>query len=339
MNKSMIREFLDNDKYINDSIGFYANTKHRNKIKEFASEVEKISDELKGYGYTIEIQIDAISGNGNSNKLNIRLVPYESGRNHLVEYWDDINPYKLYYVIDADYNEDLVAEDEKAEHSSMYIPVLSFVFLQIYAKKEQIINELYVKAFNDLNKHINHQDLLYNEAIKMANNNSLQSLVKQLNSKRTKTCDFIGCDAYDNFGPALEEFYNDMLKFAEPIKDYGDSIKIILDIYDGAGNLSPYCICLSPYIIKPDYDNKRDFIIGYFTNEEDVTLYDSYMPGYTYEKIDEKTKAEKRFFMPVQSHIFVQIYNKKDIILKMLDDKLLKDIEKKENMNNLLYRI
>lgn len=333
MIEEKLKQYLNYNKYINDSIGFYACRRYYNKLKNFVNRVNDLGKELEGYGYPIEIQIDAVNGGSNIQKLNIKFVPYSDDRNRLVAYWEDDNLYKLYYVIDENYDKDLEAEDENAEHSSMFIPVLSFVFLQIYEKQDSIINNLYIKAFDDINMHMHHEDILKDEFVKINEDKSLHSLVTKLNQKRDKVHNLIGYSADVNFSYELNNFYSEILEFCKKTSEYGNSIKIKINIYDGFGELCEYCLTVSPYKADDSYIDKKDLITGYFINETHEKILDTFIPGYTPDEINDLTKSYDNYYLPVSSHIFIQIYNKRDIIIKMLKTQLLEDIEKRYQFN------
>ena len=345
MDRKIIKDYLENNNSINNRIGYKMHFYMQREYNEFFNSIKEFSNLLKDYGYTVEISIKAIDGGANDSTLTLKLTPWEEGMKFLTATWNDKdNTNKLYYVINPKFDEDFV-EEANGKNVNMYIPVLPFVFLQIYEQKDVILNKFRIKAFNDIEEKIRYKkelNRLYDE-IKSNNTNdfiNFEQMIKELNNESDKLKDKILYGNMESLKKEQKKFFEFFEQLAKDIKGYGHSIKIQVPIYSIYNEKENYNLEFSYF-----REDSNKMLVGYSDSDKvgSVCLYDVIDPDFSRDNLTEKEIAEekrtKNIYLSIPEHIFLQLYSKRAIFYELIEKQLHEDIRKRADFDNKLFEI
>lgn len=164
--ENLVTEFNSLKEQTDKQIGFFAYNNYPIELKEFYDKLNEINKSLKGYGYPISIKTNIISGLAKSSKCIITLTHYnEEGLEILVSLKDKKkDPIDIVYTVNPIATTEFTeTKNENIEKTKVYyLPITSFVFLQLYDKLDSLVKESKKVAISEIKKKIDFQNKLYN---------------------------------------------------------------------------------------------------------------------------------------------------------------------------------
>lgn len=145
----------------NKNIEFFAYQRYPEKLQEFFEKLNEINQSLQGYGYPVSIKTKLYSGLAKKSTYTITLIPYnEEGREILIGMKSEknselqvaslVNP-KATFSVTNNLN-------EENSNESYYMPLSSFLFVQLYEKLDEIVARLEGKALKEIYQKIEFQE-------------------------------------------------------------------------------------------------------------------------------------------------------------------------------------
>lgn len=166
----------------------------------------------------------------------------------------------------------------------------------------------------------------------------LESKINELNKTKLETDNTIGFAAADNFYDILDKFFNKYIDLAEKCQNFGYSVVVPFAIKGGKGEICNCELHFTPYKIKTneltellyfelDTEEKTDLHVYHYFNPDDTKQYDN-----TFNK-------KGNLMFPVQSFMFLQIFEHEDVLLEKVLYKLNTSIDSLTRFNQKLNHI
>lgn len=149
-----------------DKLGGVAEYKLENLLKEFYFEIREIKNELPKFGNDFEIIFPIIGGRGIEENFKLIFSPWNIDEKILKGSYESLllkDNNKLYFTFYPDFDIESEAfnlDEGKGASKDYYISIPSFLFIQIYDKKNEIISKLREQIIKDLNRDINFEKYL-----------------------------------------------------------------------------------------------------------------------------------------------------------------------------------
>jgi hypothetical protein len=131
---------------------FSAKVDFKDKLEEFYNEFKKIAQDLEGYGNNVSIELEMVNGMGVCSTYVLELNPYSTGDDFLVCKDADDKDGKVCMVLNPDFENDYISSFNE---SHFYMAIQSFMFVQLYARRNELYNRMATQALMDIKRYIN----------------------------------------------------------------------------------------------------------------------------------------------------------------------------------------
>ena len=152
--KELMNEYKFSKEKMDKLLGFYAYDNYCEDMHNFFTEVKSLGKQMDGFGYNISIMTEIYNGTGNLCPFKLTLSHFADNRLYFIGDFVNDSKSQLIYTFDPETTQDFQKGD------IVYLPVLSFVFVQIYQNKSYILRLFEnaicdeIKKHNEFHKHL-----------------------------------------------------------------------------------------------------------------------------------------------------------------------------------------
>lgn len=160
-------------------------------------------------------------------------------------------------------------------------------------------------------------------------------LKNKLKEKFEEICPSLAVEAFPvQYGFLIGEFN----AFSEAIKEYDKIIDVSIPAYNGSCNKEELRICLVPFYVNSDEENKKSFYLrATWSKKEDAKqVWYVLHPAFQYPEYfkDEKDGDKMLCLIPMLSFIFIQIYEQKEQIIEKMKQQVSSNLRNDVDVYN-----